>query len=263
MRSEDRLSWLPECWRRDLREFRFESVAGGMSGARLFRLRGPSTNKLYLKISEPSGLADFRGEVERTKWLFARGVRVPEFLQVFDNGQSGAALMTAVPGAHPQEARKPIGEIIRHLARALRSLHALAIADCPFDETVAVRLARARETIAQGGIDPEHFAERNRGRSPEALYGQLASGAPQVEDLVLVHGDAKFDNVLIDDAGSVGFIDCGHAGQGDRYLDLEAAISDIEEHFGAQWIETFARHYGDAKLDSAKLRFFSDLYELF
>jgi aminoglycoside phosphotransferase len=69
--------------------------------------------------------------------------------------------------------------------------------------------------------------------------------------------------LLIDDAGNVGFIDCGHSGRGDRYLDLDAVTNGIGEHFGPQWIERFALEYGDVKLDAAKLRFFSDLYELF
>ena len=93
--------------------------------------------------------------------------------------------------------------------------------------------------------------------------GRLAADAPRItEDIVLVHGDATFDNLLIDRDGNLGFIDCGHAGRGDRTLDLEAVTSDIEEHFGPQWIEHFARSYGTA-LNPAKLRFFDDLYELF
>jgi aminoglycoside 3'-phosphotransferase II len=234
-----------------------------MSEAQLFRLRGPSPDELFLKIAPSGGLADFHGEAERTRWLFNKGVRVPNILEFFDDGERGAALMTALPGCHPHEVRRPATDVIVHLARGLRLLHQSAVTDCPFDETVAVRLARARETIEAGGVDAEHFAERNRGRSPRAIYEQLVANIPPAEDIVLVHGDAKFDNLLIDHEGNVGFIDCGHSGRGDRYLDLEALIGDIDEHFGASWIETFALAYGEVELDAAKLRFFSDLYELF
>lgn len=258
----DLIALLPRSWQRDLEHFQFETVDSGMSGARLLRLRGPSSQQLYVKIAAADGLADFRGEVERTRWLFGRGIRVPDLRRVFDDGRSGIVLMTALPGVHPQDARRPVAQVVRHLARALRALHDMPLDDCPFDETVAARLTRAREMIAQGEITGEHFAHRNRGRSPQSIYEQLAASVPPVQDLVLVHGDAKFDNMLIDDAGGVGFIDCGHAGRGDRYLDLEAVTGDIEEHFGAQWIEPFAREYG-VKLDRPKLMFFSDLYELF
>jgi aminoglycoside 3'-phosphotransferase-2 len=83
------------------------------------------------------------------------------------------------------------------------------------------------------------------------------------EDLVLVHGDATFDNMLIAPDGSIGFIDCGHAGRGDRYLDLAAVTEAIADQFGPEWVETFGRAYGDIRLDAARLAFFSDLYELF
>jgi aminoglycoside 3'-phosphotransferase II len=262
MQPKDFVSALPQTWQRELRGFHFEFVKEGMSDARLFRLRGPASNWLYLKAWPPGGLTDFRSELERTRWLSGKGVRVPDLVRVFDDGRRGAVMMTAMPGAHPQQVRQPTALVVRHLAQGLRALHCIAAADCPFDETTAVRLARAREMIKDGRVAGEHFDERNRGRSPQAIYEQLVASTPQPEDVVVVHGDAKFDNLLIDDDGNLGFIDCGHAGRGDRYLDLEAITSDIEEHFGAQWIEPFARDYG-VQLDPAKLLFFNDLYELF
>jgi aminoglycoside 3'-phosphotransferase II len=255
---------LPASWQRTLEAFHFEPIKRGMSEAQLFRLRGAASEEFYLKLSPPDGLTDFRAEVERTQWLFGQGVRVPEVLDVCDDGHaSAAALMTAVSGSHPQGSRQLVANVIRDLARGLQSLHSLAITDCPFDETTSVRLARARTMIEEDRISTEEFAERNRGRSPQAIYEQLLATSPQAEDIVVVHGDAKFDNLLIDDEGNLGFIDCGHAGRGDRYLDLEAVTSDIDEYFGASWVEKFALDYGEGELDPAKLRFFSDLYELF
>jgi aminoglycoside phosphotransferase len=80
---------------------------------------------------------------------------------------------------------------------------------------------------------------------------------------VVVHGDATFDNLLIDDAENVGFIDCGHAGRGDRYLDLATMVADIDAYFGPDCIPLFARSYGHAAFDARKLEFFNDLYDLF
>ncbi len=260
------LAALPHNWRRMLAGFRFQSVKHGMSDARIVRLharQSAASPTLYLKAAPPDALAEFRDELERTRWLSARNITVPDILDVFDDGQLGVALMTALPGFHPDEAALPAAAIVAHLARGLRALHALAAADCPFDETTAARLKRARRMIGEDGVDPAEFDDRNLGRSPLEIYQRLSTDAQRIgDDIVLVHGDAKFDNLLIDDAGNLGFIDCGHAGRGDRYLDLEAVTSDIEDHFGAQWIEPFARHYGIA-LDLAKLRFFDDLYELF
>lgn len=266
MQRKELLAALPQSWRRKLDGFRFQSVKLGMSDAQIFRLRGAKSSELptlYLKAARPDDLAEFRDEIERTRWLRAQTVRVPDILDAFDDGRLGVALMTALPGSHPHEAEMPVAEIVAHLARGFRALHAISAVECPFDESTTARLVRARAMIAEGRVDPDEFDERNLGRSPLEIYETLAADAPRiVNDIVLVHGDATFANLLIDGGGNLGFIDCGHSGRGDRYLDLEAVTSDIDEHFGPRWVEPFARHYGIA-LDAAKLRFFDDLYELF
>jgi len=275
MQRKELLAALPQSWRRMLGDFRFQSVEHGMSDARIFRLRDPASQTFYLKAAmsaavsdgmsddKSDALSEFRSEIERTRWLSTRNVPVPEILDLFDDGRIGAALMTALPGSHPHELAQPPAEIVAHLARGLRALHARTAADCPFDETTAARLARARAMIDENRIDPNAFDERNVGRSPLKIYQRLAADAPRIpNDIVIVQGDATFDNLLIDAEGALGFIDCGHAGRGDRYLDLEAVTSDIDEHFGVQWVEEFARCY-DVMLDPTKLRFFDDLYEFF
>ncbi len=263
MQRNDLLAALPQSWRHRLSDYRFESVTRGMSDALTFRLHGPARQTLYLKAAAAHALPELRNEIERTRWLAARNVNVPGILDVFDNGQLGVGLMTALAGSHPHEAALPPAAIVTHLARGLRALHAIVAADCPFDETTHTRLARAIATIEQDGIDPDEFDDRNLGRAPRDVYRQLAADAPRIgQDIVVIHGDATFDNLLLDAGGNVGFVDCGHAGRGDRYVDLETVTSDIAEHFGAQWVEPFARRYG-ITLDPTKLRFFDDLYELF
>ena len=68
---------------------------------------------------------------------------------------------------------------------------------------------------------------------------------------------------MIDAADAVTFLDCGHCGRGDRYLDLVGLSEDIDEHFGAEWVVPFQLACGEPDWDSGKARFFSDLYELF
>lgn len=263
LQREQLLAALPQTWRRALGDFRFHPATRGMSDARVFRLHGPSGETLYLKAAAPNALPELRSEIERTRWLSAQHVKVPAVLDVFDDGHLGVALMTALAGTHPHESALPVASIVAALARGLWALHTLSATDCPFDETLGARLARARTAAEASHIDAAEFDDRNLGRSPLEIYDALAAEAPQIkDDLVLVHGDATFDNLLLDADGDLGFIDCGHAGRGDRYLDLEAITNDIDEHFGPQWIEPFARAYGIA-LDADKLRFFDDLYELF
>ena len=259
----DVLPHLPPDWQSELRSSRASAVHGGMGGATLVHVRHPERGDAYLKIATGPHLAELRAEIERTRWLAGRGVRVPRLLRVFDDGRRAAVMMTALAGAHPGDAGEPVGDIIRAVARGLLRLHALAPIDCPFDETIAARLAQAREMMSRGLVAPEHFADRNRGLDPQDIYERLVLTRPASEDLVLVHGDATFDNMLIEPDGSIGFIDCGHAGRGDRYLDLAAITEAIADHFGPEWVETFGRAYRNIRLDAAKLAFFSDLYELF
>lgn len=263
--AQDALADLPEGWRGALRRFAAEPVGRGMSDASLFRLSDDArAETFYLKIFRgESAPAELRNEVERTQWLAARGVMAPRFLRLCEEGLLAAGLMTALPGRHPQQARMPREALMRQLAEGLRKLHAIPPHDCPFDETIGARLARAAAAIAQGLVDPKHFAERNQGLAPRQIYSRLTGAVPEHEDIVVVHGDATFDNLLIGDGQNVGFVDCGHAGRGDRYLDLATVVTDIEAHFGPHCVPLFARWYGRPALDANKLEFFNDLYELF
>jgi aminoglycoside 3'-phosphotransferase II len=263
MQSQDYLSALPEAWQRSLRRYHIEPVERGMSGASLFHLRGREGDELYLKALDGRYSSELRSEVERTEWLGKCGIRVPRFVRVFDNESVAAGLMTAVPGRHPHEVRRPLPDLLGDLARGLHALHAVPAFACPFDETVRVRLAIAHEMIGRGLIKSDYFAERNQGVDPETLYRRLVRSIPENGDLVVVHGDATFDNLLIDDDGKLGFLDCGRAGRGDRYLDLSTVITDIEEHFGLSDVELFSSSYGKPELDWKKLEYFNDLYELF
>ena len=263
--AQDALSALPESWRHALRRFAIEPIGHGMSDANLFRLRDDARGeRLYLKIYRGQAApAELRNEVERTNWLAARSIMVPRFIRLCEDGLLAAGLMTALPGRHPQQAHVRFPELIRQLAEGLRKLHSIPSRDCPFDETVGARLARARAAIAEGLVDTDCFSERNQGLAPQTIYTRLMRTVPEHEDIVVVHGDATFDNLLIDDAENVGFIDCGHAGRGDRYLDLATVVADIDAYFGPDCIPLFARSYGHAAFDARKLDFFNDLYELF
>jgi aminoglycoside 3'-phosphotransferase-2 len=234
----------------------------GMSGAATWRLRG-SGGERYVKVAAEHHARDLRQEIARTAWLAARGTRVAPLLDTFDDGATVGMLMGALPGVAPQACGLAPDEIVAAVARAFAALHALAADECPFDETVAARLERAHDDIARGAIDPTQFDARNRGVTPEQIRKRLAASVPRVEDIVVVHGDATFDNVLIDGTGAVGFLDCGRAGRGDRYLDLVLLAAEIEEHFGADQVRPFLEVYGLTQWDDEKAAFVRDLYELF
>ena len=252
---------LPSAFQASLAGATLAPVRTGMSGAAVYRVTAVGQPERYLKIARGRGADALRQEIARTSWLGARGVRVPAVLQTGDSGRTVALLMGAVTGTSADAGGLPAGRIAEAAGRALAALHALPAADCPFDETLAVRLARARRAVAAGEIDAGEFDSRNRRLSPAALLRRLMAEPPE-EDLVVAHGDATLANILVADDLSVGFVDCGHAGRADRYLDLGVAAADIGTHLGGRFLRPFIRAYGLARLDRRKALFYSDLYEL-
>jgi aminoglycoside phosphotransferase len=170
--------------------------------------------------------------------------------------------MEAVPGVPANEGPLAATDLVAVLARAFAQLHALPIAECPFDESVAVRLSRAAAAVAAGEVDPDAFDPRNHGTEPADLLARLVVSRP-AESMVVVHGDATLSNILVDSGGTVGFVDCGNAGRGDRYTDLAVLRADIWDHYGAEAAQRFNESYSAEAWDEGKAAFFSDLYEFF
>jgi aminoglycoside 3'-phosphotransferase-2 len=220
----------------------------------------------FLKIAVDKDIEDLNQEIKRTKWLRAKGINVPRILQVTVQAEVAAVLMSSVEGKPVEDCGGSPKDIINAVVRGITDMHALPITSCPYNEGVSIRLARAREDIARGRVNPCEFHERNQGLSPQGLLGYLHHTAPNFpEDVVVVHGDATFSNILVSSAGQIGFVDCGHCGKADRYVDLALISTEIEDRFGERWVESFLTAYGlnVSSWDTAKARFFSDLYELF
>lgn len=198
----------------------------------------------------------------RTRWLAERRIRVADIVRVDDRADQVAVLSEALPGTPAEASALPVPRLIEALATAIAAIHSLPSEDCPFDESIATRLSRATASVTADQVDPDEFAPRNRGVTPTALLTRLVDTQPP-EDTVVVHGDATLSNLIIDRDGNVGFIDCGNAGRGDRYVDLAVLSQDILEHFGDAAAVQFAKSYSDRSWDRTKARYFLDLYELF
>jgi aminoglycoside phosphotransferase len=260
----DALTALPATWRAQLVGKTIVSVTSGMSGAMVFRISGGHVWDQYLKVGTGTLAARLRQEVERTEWLAAAGIRVPRVLAQHADRGVAAVLITALAGQTAEHLpsndwRSGVTAIGRSLAR----LHSIAATTCPFDETIGIRLARARELVRSGGIDPTQFDDRNAGITPEELYDRLEVSVPGHEDCVVTHGDATLSNLIVANDGQVGFLDCGHCGRADRYVDLALLVGELEERFGAEAQTALVGAYGDLRWDGPKAEFYRDLYELF
>jgi aminoglycoside 3'-phosphotransferase II len=253
---------LPAAWQAYLRQRRLTPVSTGMSGAGLWRIEaGDAEDAQYLKVGSGEMAGEVRAEAERTAWLCAQNICVPQILRALYRGDFAAVLMSDLAGTSGEEGA------VRHIpaiTRAFRQLHSLPVGECPFDETLQVRLDRARRSVEAGRTDGNDFFARNAHLKPAQLYARLARERPPgPEDLVVIHGDAWLSNVIIGRDGKICLLDCGRSGRGDRYVDLAVLYDSFAELFGEAAARTFLREYGMREPDKSKLRFFRDLYELF
>lgn len=143
----------------------------------------------------------------------------------------------------------------------MRRLHALPVADCPFDASHPVRLAQARRNIDAGRVDEADFDDIRAGWTADQVWEALHASMPPAFERIVTHGDFSTGNILIDADGSVtGIVDVGRLGVADPYQDLAVLWNNFEAYgLGARLFEA----YGIAEPDEARLHFHLLLDELF
>jgi len=235
----------------------------GESRANVLRVRRGNGNDLFLK-SEPIGvLNELPGEVERLRWLNHLNLPAPSVLDATTEDSRHWLLMSAVPGhdlASATDLSPP--QVISIAARALRTLHQVPIADCPFDHRLEQRLAVAQDRVNAGLVDETDFDAERLGRTAKDVLAELLSKPPETHDLVVTHGDACLPNLMAQADQFTGFIDCGRLGISDRFQDLSLAARSIERNLGIAWVAPFFREYGVVP-DQRRLAFYGLLDEFF
>lgn len=78
--------------------------------------------------------------------------------------------------------------MIEVVAATLVSVHALPIADCPFEGLLESELSEAEGRLADGLVVRTDFKE-SYGEAPEASLAWLRSNTSLVRDMVFTHGD--------------------------------------------------------------------------
>ena len=255
----------PAGWRARLQGYRWTEALEGCSAASVFRLDTPGQPSLYLK-TEPAGLlAELPGEAERLRWLAAAGIPCAPVLGWEQEAGRYWMLLGELRERNLEDAAFDPACKVRLMAAALRSLHALDVAGCPFDHRAALRIGHAEARLRAGLVEEDDLDDAHRGLAPADLFARLQAQAPAREDLVVTHGDACLPNLIVQHGQHErisGWIDCGRLGVADRWQDLALATRDIGEVLGPEWVAPFLREYG-AQPDPARTRFYRLLDEFF
>lgn len=166
----------------------------------------------------PADGVDLADKAARLEWA-GQYVRVPMVVDVGSDSDGSWMVTLPVPDnnavtkrwvADPATATRAIGE-------GLRALHdGLPVASCPFSWSAAGRVAEAQRRAESGQIDRREWDEMH---APVDLPAALAivRDIPDVDELVVCHGDTCAPNTLIDDSGRwSGHVDFGGMGVADR-----------------------------------------------
>lgn len=263
---------LPSALRAALAGATWRPITVGMSGACVWRIEAVGWAERYLKHAQGPYARELGEERARLEWLQGR-LPVPTVEGWAEDVEGGAwLLLGAISGVMAHEAASDLGDmaaIVRAMAAELRRVHALPVADCPFDYTRDVRLARAawnieRDIVNVADVRAVHDVW------PEALLARLEATRPPEppEDQVFVHGDYCLPNILLmsDGAGRPrvsGLLDWGRAGISDRYQDLAIGARTLRHNFGLGWEPLFFAAYELSAPDQERMAWYEALDELF
>jgi kanamycin kinase len=226
----------------------------GLSGATVEKGNGR-----YRKLSDDPR-HDLVGEGERLSWLREHGIPAAEVLEV----RPGYLLTAEVPGISAAEEwpAESLPAVVDALADLTRALHALPVAQCPFDRRLAVTIPEALAAVP----DLDDLDAERAGWSRDRLVAELLFTRPAQEDLVVCHGDLCLPNVLLDPATVqvTGVVDVGRLGVADRWVDLAIATRSIDDARNPQYGRSLSSRYLDrygVTPDEAKISYYRLLDE--
>ncbi|MFH8617416.1 APH(3'') family aminoglycoside O-phosphotransferase [Streptomyces sp. NPDC017979] len=248
----------------------WEPVTGGESGAVVLRSADGTQYAKCVPATEPD-VRELAAERDRVAWLAEQGVSGPRVLDWRETETAAALVTSAVPGVPADQV--PAADLWtawRPIIDAVRQLHELPVARCPFDRDLTAMFAAARSVVARGAVNPDFLPPEQREVPGTDLLALLTPQlderlAQEAADPVVCHGDLCLPNIVLDpDTLRVsGFIDLGRLGRGDRYADIALLLANSRETWPDEdraraADEVFAEQYG-IELDRDRQRFYLHL----
>jgi aminoglycoside phosphotransferase len=221
----------------------------------------------------PGEGADVLGdEAARLGWLAGR-LPVPDvqaLTRVTVEGVDWTVLAcSTVTGQRADDpaAHRDADSAITTVAAALRAVHGLPVADCPFTAATDERLARCRRRVELGLVDPAELAPAYRAHAPARLLGWLEDALsslddPSDDDVVVTHGTPILANLLVEGGAPSGYLGWAGAGVGDRYADLAVVAASLATHVSTEALGPFFAAYGLELPSLARIDAFAFLAQL-
>ncbi len=258
----------PEAIRSYTENRQLTDVSMGYSGATIYRIENgaPDGGNLFLKIMPRSALKSIRHETEVTRWLAGK-LPVPTVLAFEENAFGEFMVMTEIRGRDLVRTTELSPEYVVTLyANALKKVHAVPIADCPFLKSNEVYIKEALHNCDAGLVKLEYVHDSRAGMDLAGLRKMLLDTPVPHEDFVFAHGDYCFPNVLLDENNNLsGFIDFSNGGVSDRFVDIASGIRstlynmrntyNVPHEAMQSYVDLFLRTYG-VEADKEKIEFY-------
>lgn len=182
-------------------------------------------------------------EAARLRWLTAH-LPCPAVVVA-----EGDWLVVRAPAGEPAtrpEAQPQPGDVPRLIGAALRRLHDLPAAACPFERPWEAVLDEIEQAVADGRIDPAALPEPY-GRYAPAELARLARQsrpAARPDDQVVGHGRAVAGNLFFERGELSAVAGVGRLGRADRHADLATAWRSLGTLFGPDALHGLVEGYG-------------------
>ena len=191
-------------------------------------------------------MLDLAAEVTRLAWASSH-LSVPQVIDRGADEQGSWFVSLAMTGENAVTKRWTAdpATAVTAVGQGLRALHdRLPLDSCPFVWSVDSRLADARR------------------RQVDPVVLQSLQDSPDIDRLVVCHGDACAPNTMITDDGHwSGHVDLGQLGVGDRWADLAIATWSTQWNYGDGWENALLDAYGIAP-DPVRTAYYRRLWDV-